>query len=192
MRFTLALLLLAAVASAAPLTKLERERLVAHLEMTERWLTQELDGLSEAQLKFRAGEGKWSILDVVDHLTVAEPQYWQWLQDDMKLPGTLTRGADPDENFLWYGIDRTVRNKTGTAREPQGQLTSAAEGLARFRKLRATMLQYARTTGEDLRTHAVQKSKTDMYQWFLMISTHSQRHILQIQEIKADAAYPRK
>ena len=54
------------------------------------------------------------------------------------------------------------------------------------------MLQYARTTDDDLRSHAIQKSKTDMYQWFLMISTHSQRHILQIQEIKADAAYPRK
>jgi hypothetical protein len=192
MRRTLALLLFAAAASAAPMSKLEREQLVAHFEMTERWLTQELDGLTEAQLKFRPGEGKWSILDVVDHLTVAEPQYWQWLQDDMKQPGTITRGADPDENFLWYGIDRTVRNKTGAAREPKGQLTNAAGGLARFRKLRAAMLQYARTTDDDLRSHAIQKSKTDMYQWFLMISTHSQRHILQIQEIKADAAYPRK
>jgi hypothetical protein len=188
----LALLLASVAASAAPMSKLEREQLVAHFEMTERWLVQELDGLSEAQLGFRAGEGKWSILDVVDHLTVAEPQYWQWLQDDMKLPGTLTRGADPDANFLWYGIDRTVRNKTSPAREPKGQLTNAVEGLARFRKLRAAMLQYARTTDDDLRSHAIQKSKTDMYQWFLMISTHSQRHILQIQEIKADAAYPRK
>jgi hypothetical protein len=30
----------------------------------------------------------------------------------------------------------------------------------------------------------------DVYQWFLMISTHSQRHILQIREIKADPKYP--
>jgi hypothetical protein len=31
----------------------------------------------------------------------------------------------------------------------------------------------------------------DVYQWFLMISSHSQRHILQIREIKAHASYPR-
>jgi hypothetical protein len=31
-----------------------------------------------------------------------------------------------------------------------------------------------------------------VYQWFLMISSHSQRHILQIREIKAQANYPRK
>jgi hypothetical protein len=30
----------------------------------------------------------------------------------------------------------------------------------------------------------------DVYQWFLMISTHSQRHILQIREIKADPRFP--
>jgi hypothetical protein len=32
----------------------------------------------------------------------------------------------------------------------------------------------------------------DLYQWFLMISTHSQRLILQIREVKAHANYPRR
>lgn len=179
-------------AGAEPMTKLERERLVAHLEMTNRWLGLELRGLSEAQLKWRVSEGKWSILDVLDHLTVAEPQYWQWLEEGMKEPASVARGQDADENFLWYGIDRTQRNKTAAAREPKGQLTNAAEGLAKFNKLRARMLDYARTTQDDLRTHTVQKSRTDLYQWLLMISTHSQRHLLQIQEIKASEGFPAK
>jgi len=38
--------------------------------------------------------------------------------------------------------------------------------------------------------HALKKSKTDLYQWLLMISTHSQRHLVQIQEIKASQGYP--
>ena len=123
---------------------------------------------------------------------MAEPKYWQWLEEGIKEPATLQRGQDPDENFLWYGIDRTNRNKTASAREPKGQLTDAADGLAKFNKLRARMLEYARTTQDDLRTHSVQKSKTDLYQWLLMISTHSQRHLLQIQEIKASSGYPLK
>ena len=32
----------------------------------------------------------------------------------------------------------------------------------------------------------------DVYQWLLMISTHSQRHILQIREIKAAVGYPKQ
>jgi uncharacterized damage-inducible protein DinB len=174
------------------MTKSERERLVSHFEMTTRWLAQEIESLSPAQLKFRAAEGSWSALDVLDHLTVAEPQYWQWLKEGLKEPSGLTRGPAPDEDFLWYGIDRTNRNRTAAAREPQGKLRDAAEGLRLFRKLRAEMLEYARSTQDDLRGHAVQKSKTDLYQWFLMISTHAQRHILQIQEIKASPGFPGK
>jgi hypothetical protein len=30
------------------------------------------------------------------------------------------------------------------------------------------------------------------YQWMLLISTHEQRHVLQIREIKADAKFPKK
>lgn len=177
---------------AEPMTKLERERLVAHFEMTGRWLSQELAGLSQAQLAWRPSQEKWSILEVLDHLTVAEPQYWQWLQEGLKEPAGFARGDSPDEGFLWYGIDRTERNKTAGAREPKGQLTDAADGLKKFQKLRGAMLDYARSTNDDLRSHGVQKSKTDLYQWFLMISSHSQRHILQIQEIKASPGYPKK
>jgi hypothetical protein len=52
------------------------------------------------------------------------------------------------------------------------------------------MLETARTSQEDYRGRALLGGNMDVYQWFLMISTHSQRHILQIREIKAHAAYP--
>jgi hypothetical protein len=185
------LLILPAALAAEPMSKAERQRLVAHFEMTERWLGQELAGLSEAQLGFRASADNWPILDVLDHLATAEPQNWQWLQEGIQEEPTLTRSADPDENFVWYGIDRTNRHCTGEARQPPPQLETSGEGLAKIRALRARMLEYARTTNDDLRTRSVQKSKTDLSQWFLMISTHSMRHLLQIQEIKAEPNYAR-
>jgi hypothetical protein len=42
-----------------------------------------------------------------------------------------------------------------------------------------------------LRSRKLVGGNMDVYQWFLMISTHSQRHILQIREIKAAAGFPR-
>ena len=65
-------------------------------------------------------------------------------------------------------------------------------GLGTFRKLQAQMLEYARTTNEDLRGHVVEREQSDAYQWLLLISTHRQRHILQIREIKADPKFPKK
>jgi len=54
------------------------------------------------------------------------------------------------------------------------------------------MLEKAKTSQEDFRNRPFLDSAQDVYQWFLMISTHSQRHILQILEVKADPNYPKK
>jgi len=192
--FTLAavLALSAVPVFAEPMKAEERQRLVAHFEMTEGWLVSELERLSPAQLKFRAAPEKWSILDVVEHLAIAEPQYWQTFQKAMAQPASAEAPKLGDAEILWYGIDRTERNKTGDARVPKGRYDDVRAPLGEFRKLRATMLEAARTSQDDVRAHKLPGGHQDCYQWFLMISTHSQRHILQIREIKADPGYPKK
>ena len=177
--------------SAEPMTAGDRQRLIAHLEMTENWLVSELKALSADQLKFRMTPESWTIADVVEHLEIAEPQYWQRVLDSMKQPPNTEKLTATDAGILWYGIDRTNRNKTGEARVPKGK-NDAAGSLAGFRKLRATIVDYAKNTQEDLRSRKLLEGNMDVYQWALMISTHSQRHILQIREIKAHAGYPAK
>src|SRR5688500_10187373 len=176
---------------AGPLSPGDRQRVVSHLEMTESWLVSELDGLSAAQLTFRMSPDSWSIQDVVEHLAIAEPQYWQQVQDSLKQPLGY-KSESTDAAILWYGIDRTNRQRTGEARVPKGKYDNVKESLGDFRKLRATMTQFAKETQEDVRGRQLQGGNMDVYQWLLMISTHSQRHILQIREVKAHAGYPKK
>ena len=177
-------------ASAEPMKPGDRQRLLAHLEMTEQWLVSELDGLSPAQLTFRMTPESWSVQDVVEHLAIAEPQYWQQTQDSLKLPIGY-KSESTDAAILWYGIDRTKRQKTGEARVPHGTFPSARESLASFRKLRTSIAQFVKASQDDVRGRQLQGGTMDVYQWMLMISTHSQRHILQIREVKAEAGYPK-
>jgi hypothetical protein len=179
-----------AVSSAQAITAGDRQRLLAHLEMTESWLLSELKGLSDAQLRFRMKPDSWSVTDVVEHLSIAEPQYWKQLTDSMKEPPKTEKLEATDAAILWYGIDRTNRTTTGEARVPTGKVKDVREPLDKFLKLRATMREYATKTTDDLRSRKLLEGNMDVYQWFLMISTHSQRHILQIREIKADPKYP--
>jgi hypothetical protein len=176
---------------AAPLTAGERQRVLAHFEMTEAWLASEIQGLSDVQLSFRMTPESWSIKDVVEHLAIAEPQYWQQVQDSLQQPVGF-KSEMTDANILWYGIDRTNRQTTGEARVPKGQFKSAAEALAAVRTLRATITKFANDSQEDLRGRQLKGGNMDVYQWLLMISTHSQRHIRQIREIKAHASYPKR
>ena len=188
-----AAVLVPTVAVAGPLTAGERQRLIAHLQMTEDWLVGELEGLSDAQLTFKMTPESWSIKDVAEHLAIAEPQYWTNLEASLKEP--VKPGYKPqatDEGMLWYGIDRTNRQRTGEARVPKGQFSSAKEALASFRKLRAKMLEAAKSSPEDFRGRPFMGGGQDVYQWFLLISTHAQRHILQIREIKAHPNYPKR
>ena len=179
-------------ASAEGMTKLDREHVIAHLQLTESWLADEVSGLSPAQLNYRYAPGKWTILEVLEHLVIAEPMYWTGLQKSIKADPSKPKQPYSDAEMLWYGIDRTNRQKTQTVEEPVGKLKDVKEGLASFRKLRATLLDYANTTDDDLRGHVFTDWGVDAYQGLLGISTHSQRHILQIREIKSQAGYPKK
>jgi len=185
-----ALALTAAVASAEPLTPLERQRLVAHMEMTARWLEDEVSGLSPRQLAYRPSSTAWSLLEVVDHLVVVGPIYWKDLQSARPVSAGRV-GMMNDVDVLWYGIDRTDREIALKTEEPSRKLQDLQSGLKAYRAQHAELLQYVRTTKDDLRGRLVDRQSCDAYQWALLISTHEQRHILQIREIKANPKFPR-
>ena len=188
-----AIALIASTAAAGPMTAGERQRLVAHLEMTESWLEDEVTNLSDAQLKFKMTPTSWSVEEVVMHLAIAEPQYWdQFKQSLAKPPQPDFKPQATDAAMLWYGIDRTQRTTTGEARVPRDQFPNMKASLASFKSLRGEMMKVAKDTQEDLRGRQFLTASQDLYQWFLMISTHSQRHIMQIREVKAHRDFPKK
>ena len=184
------LTLAAAVASAQPMTPLERQRLVAHMEMTAGWLEDEVAGLSAVQLAFKPSSTAWSILEVLDHLVVVGPIYWKNLREAAPV-ATGRVGMMNDVDVLWYGIDRTNREIALPAEEPSRKLPTLQGGLKAYRAQHAELLQYVRTTKDDLRRRLVERQQCDAYQWALLISTHEQRHIQQIREIKSHPTFPR-
>ena len=170
-----------------PMKAGDRQRLLAHLEMTESWLVSELSGLSPAQLTYRMTPESWSIADVTEHLAIAEPQVLAAGQDSMKQPATTDKLEATDAGILWYGIDRTNRQKTGEARVPHGTFKTRSRSARGLPQAAVNDARVRAGTSDDLRSRKLLEGNMDVYQWFLMISTHSQRHILQIREVKAHA-----
>ena len=174
-----------------PISDLERQRLVAHLQMTAAWLEDEVSGLSTAQATFRPAPNSWTILEVLDHLVVVGPIYWKDLQGAKEV-STGRAGMMSDVDVLWYGIDRTNRETALKTEEPSRKVQDVRSGLSAYRTQHAQLLQYVRTTKDDLRRRVVERQNSDAYQWALLISTHDQRHILQIREIKNDGKFPKQ
>jgi DinB superfamily len=189
-----ALASLVAVASqaASPLTPPERQHLVAHLEMTGAWLADEVANLTPAQFGFRREPGAWTIAEVVEHLVLVAPIYWQDLLAALKQPAGDRRSAMTDADVLWYGIDRTSREQAIPGERTAVQPRDPHAAMEAYRTHHDRLLRYVRTTDDDLRSHIVPRQQCDGYQWALLISAHEQRHVLQIREIKADPKFPKK
>jgi len=178
--------------AAAEITALERQRLLAHMDMTSNWLFDEVSRLSDAQVSFRRAPNTWSILEVVEHLVLVGPIYWDDLQRSVQSKPSGRDLRSGDALILWYGIDRTYREPALTSESATGELKSLRAGLDDYRTHHARLVAYVKTTKDDLRDRFVPRQGCDAYQWALLISTHEQRHILQIREIKADPTFPAK
>jgi hypothetical protein len=188
---SIALVTLGSSLAGAAITEQERQRLLSHLDMTAAWLVDEVSGLSAAQAEFRRAPDTWSIAENLEHLVMVSEIYWQNLQEAVRLKPDTTKSRMTDADVLWYGIDRTWREQAIPTERAPGKLRDMRAAIGTYRKNHDRLRQYIATTRDDLRAHIVQRQGSDAYQWALLISTHEQRHILQIREIKADRKYPK-
>src|ERR1700751_617050 len=193
---TLAVCLLVSPLLAAPMTDTDREHLLVHFEMTAQMVAEQVRGLSPAQLEYKASPDRWSIREVVSHLAVAEPDYWREIQKALKAAPDMKdkKSQATDADVMWYGIDRVVHTKTGGGHEKVDTYKDMGEALVKVHALRGTMIDYIKTTQDDLRAHSFGDygEVIDCWQWMLEISTHAERHINQIREIKNDPNFPKK
>jgi uncharacterized damage-inducible protein DinB len=184
------LLLAAGMTGEASISAIERQRLLSHMAMTSAWLMDEVAGLSDAQLAFKPSRAAWSIAQVLDHLVVVAPIYWEDLQRALAAPPGDVLPRDTDASILWYGIDRTNREDAIPAEVPQGKLRDLEALTAEYWTHHHRLRRYVTGTTDDLRRHLVARQGSDAYQWILLISTHEQRHILQIRDIKTAPGFP--
>ena len=179
------------------LSKKERKFAADHMKNTKIALQEAVKGLSSGQLNYKTAPDKWSVQDCLYHIAASEKTLWSMLEASMKTPATPEKKKDlkiTDEQLLTMIESREKKVKTFAPLEPQNtSYKSLDEALNDFKTTRAAHIKYIKATSEDLRNHFVQMSfgMIDCYQLCLMISAHTSRHIAQMNEVKADAGYPK-
>lgn len=179
------------------LSKKERKFAADHMKITKSDLQETIKGLNTAQLNYKPASDKWSVQECVYHIAIAEKNLWAMLEKSMKEAATPEKKKNlkvTDEQVVKMTEDRTNKVKTFPAFEPQNTpYKSLVEALNDFKSTRAAHIKYMKATSEDLRNHFVQMpfGMLDCYQLCLMISAHTNRHTQQINEVKADASFPK-
>jgi len=179
------------------LSKKERKFAGDHMKNTKAGLHDAVKGLSSTQLDYKTAADRWSVKECVYHIAISETNLWAMLETSMKAPATPEKKKDlkvTDEQIIKMIEDRTNKVKAHAPFEPQNtSYKSLEDALNDFKTTRAAHIKYIKATSEDLRNHFVQMSfgLLDCYQLCLMISAHSNRHTLQLNEVKADANFPK-
>ena len=179
------------------LSKKERKFAADHMKNTKMALQDAVKGLSSAQLNYKVAADKWSVKECVYHIAISEKNLWEMLETSMKAPATPEKKKDlkvTDDQVIKMIEDRTNKVKTFAPFEPQNTpYKSLDEALNDFRTTRAGHIKYIKATSEDLRNHFVQMpfGLLDCYQLCLMISSHTNRHIQQLNEVRADSGFPK-
>jgi hypothetical protein len=157
-----------------------------------------INNLSEAQWRFKPAPDRWSIAECAEHLAISEEELLRMvrsaslepLPDGMQLPGKQF-----DREVLKIYLNRETKAQAPDVLKPSGRWKDQESLRKDFWQLRNDTIRFAQTTTANLRDHGIMhsilKRPLDCVQWLLVISAHTERHTLQIEEVKKSAGYPK-
>lgn len=179
------------------LSKKERKFAIASLKETRNDVIKSVKGLSEEQLNYKPAADRWSVKECIYHIALSEDNLWKWVDGVLKAPANPEKRQDiktTDEQVVKALSDRSTKRKTYEALEPaSAKFSSVADALQAFAASRQKLIEYIKTTPDDMRNHIAIETPMgplDAYQLVLLISSHSNRHLQQLNEVKADPGFP--
>jgi len=181
------------------MTPEERAKVIKLLNESHKQTLDLMEGLSEEQLKFKPAPEKWSVLEVAEHIYLAEGLLFGAVE------GALAAKQNPEWETKTKGktefLERVMvsRDRKAAAPEsivPTGKLTRD-EVIAKLKASRAKTLKFAEDTKLPLKAHTLDHpfpvfNTLNAYQWLIYIPLHNIRHNKQIEEVKSDPNFPKK
>jgi hypothetical protein len=195
--FPLVLLMISFSYKSDTISKKEKKYATKFLKETKKEVTDVVKGLSEAQLKFKPAEDVWSVEECLKHIAVTEKMLWSMGEGALKQATTPEKRSEvkmTDEEVVKKIEDRSTKVKTMDPMKPENtSFKTAVEALESFKLDRDKLVEYVKGTEADLRNHIIPMpfGSIDGYQFLLFIGAHSNRHMQQIQEVKANANFPK-
>ena len=138
----------------------------------------------------RAGDGRWSASEILEHLALAEWAVIEFVRGTLlTLPPRdgLARAAD-DTQVLRVAADRGTRLEAPERLRPIGRWSRPAALRASVDAARDAALALATGAGPALRERAAphpQLGLLDGAQWLLFLAGHTERHTAQLDELAA-------
>jgi uncharacterized damage-inducible protein DinB len=168
----------------------EKQELLNSMAAGRQALLDALDGITEDEAARAPAEGRWSVLECVEHVALVEDYLFALLLEGRRVDDT---GINPAREGLIAkrGADRSRPVPAPDMVRPTGRYATVAAALERFLEVRERTVRYLESCDEELRskvtTHPL-LGAANCHETVLMIALHPKRHAGQIREIRAAIA----
>lgn len=176
------------LANSVPTSAADKEQLLALLRESRKRFLGSFARVADQQCRQCPGEGRWSILDTVEHLTVAE-SFMLKLVKDTRRPKARTT-PHREEFFLHALTNRSRKLESPAGARPCGRFANLDEAAKQFESARGGAIEFVERCSEDLRATEVKHPHpaagvVSTYEMLIIMAKHAERHALQIEEIKS-------
>ncbi|MBB2951789.1 DinB family protein [Sphingobacterium sp. JUb56] len=174
------------------------DSLIQYFQYTTKSLKDDISGLSEAQLQFSPGEGKWSIGQCLEHIIRSESLLFEMAKKELgkaPQPNRKNEVKSTDQGLINMMTDRSQKFQAPKELQPTGKYKDSKVAIKDFLAAREPVLLYIKNANiDDLRNHISDypTGVVDGYQNLLFIAAHCARHTKQIEEVLADPNFPKK
>lgn len=173
-----------------------------YFALTRNRLQEVTAGLTDEQARFKPAPDRWSIAEILEHLSIAHDRILTRVIDQFPQAPAPEPGRDAlvvDALVLEKIPDRSMKATAPEFAQPKGLITPK-ESLGRILLSYQRLTEFLAST-PDLREHILDSpplrfttggahTTADGYQWVLTAVAHDERHIRQILEVKAASDYP--
>lgn len=188
-------------------TEEERTYLLKELNRTSKELADEIESLNPEQWHFHETPNRWSIAEIVEHLTLQNELHFRELSVNAQapqMPQYIQVVKDWDSYFINYATD-TLKGKARWFLEPVGRFCTKENAIEAFNRARSNLTKYVAETAVDFRmqftframvaldtlANAKPGQVRDLHQLILTGIAHTDRHLGQIRKIKEHVEYPK-
>jgi uncharacterized damage-inducible protein DinB len=163
----------------------DRIEVLAILQSGREVLAEVLSNVSEETARRSPGAGRWSILECMEHVALAEEyllaQVCNAKRSDIPMVNIAREAAIAER-----GMNRTRRVEAPDSAKPRNRFATLKEAFDHFQATRSKTIQFVEDCLDDPRSMIAQHpilGTANNYEMLLIMAVHPHRHAGQIREI---------
>jgi hypothetical protein len=164
----------------------DRERMLVDLEKGRKALLDALSGVTEEIASSSPAPGRWSVIECVEHLAIAEDYLFSRIAASCYSDAAVIN-KNREALILSRGLDRTRTVQSPEGGTPTGRFATLREAMQYFLASRDRTVRFVENCSEDLRSKLTSHpilGTVNCHENLLMMAVHPLRHSKQIEEIK--------